>query len=46
MITPLSVWLSERIPMTFLYSMLALAAYLALVWFMCRFVGFNNFDDE
>lgn len=32
--------------MTFFYAMLALAAYAALVWFMCRFVGFNNLDDD
>ena len=46
MITPFTVFLSEHVSMTFLYSMIALAAYLALVWFVCRFVGFNNYEDD
>ena len=32
--------------MTFLYAMLALAAYILLALFLARFVGFNDLDDD
>lgn len=32
--------------MTFLYSLIALLAYLAVVWFVVRFVSFNDYEDD